>query len=230
MSEQKSKQFCVSKAKIKMTKVIVILLVCFAFGALFTALFLKAHSNPISTKMVQNNDTQHEFDTISISNRESLDQQRLLDLFVNDHKCIDTEMTLEEMLKVNNTWISSQHHFIQWWFPNYIPSKFNQNAPQLTDKIVSRLLKEHKFIKNLERLFNRMKTYYEQVKYYKSEFNHEHLRITRIINCLKIFGLGEKAIEFGENLLEETKDYNGEFKKKWKEAMALQVNTRMENK
>lgn len=156
--------------------------------------------------------------------------------------------TLEEILSKSNEWLEACHDYIQMVFPLRIASHFNPDAPLLSDEDVT-FFKEnfskptdvfYNFFKMVDKFlyfmgiqdvwyFNTFDGFeladnFEKQKYTWLEFNHNALRITRMLKCLSILGLNsgiegsfsnyavellnfmksvaaEKGIEYGGNRL-----------------------------
>ena len=72
---------------------------------------------------------------------------------------------LEEVLAREQNWFENTHDYIQWLFPLYVGSKFNPNAPVLTDEVRAIFLDSshahHATLqKNLGRAIDRMFLFY----------------------------------------------------------------------
>lgn len=98
------------------------------------------------------------------------------------------------------------HDHIQWAFPSVLPSRFNINAPVLTEQFVDKL--DHKRYLNVRGnitlLINRYKQSIGLAGYHTEEgrfvwgdvaswagdgFNHNFNRITRVLLCQRVFSL-----------------------------------------
>lgn len=99
--------------------------------------------------------------------------------------------TYEKVMKNDFDWESS-HNFIQYLFPTDQKSQFNPTAPVLTLEDINVLSYNSLFI---FRLNNAWVEFHERyISEYGSEFhlfcsgpNHNHLRLTRILRCLRLF-------------------------------------------
>ncbi len=131
--------------------------------------------------------------------------------------------------------LEETHNYIQVLFPNFDPSFFNPWACTLDQKTVEAFHKNQSLRDNLNRSLALMIDFYgleqnagdqiikgqhfpERAPYWISPFNHNFLRITRILLCLRALGLAEKARaffhflqtvypEFAEEIGEETLTY-----------------------
>lgn len=115
------------------------------------------------------------------------------------------------------------HDYIQWLFPLSEKSAFNSNAPIVDEDTIAAFQKDVRLRQNLWRSLTVMLRFYglqrhedkegkitiERSKDYsirKTEwlclFDHNYLRITRILKCLIIFGLENEALAFYKCLQE----------------------------
>jgi len=95
------------------------------------------------------------------------------------------------------------HDQVQWIFPLHEVSNFAATYPIINREIVYECKNNPKIIENLTNAIKRMKDFYgldpqnrEKQRSWCKEFDHNLLRITRIIRCARIFGLDDEADEF----------------------------------
>ena len=97
--------------------------------------------------------------------------------------------SLEDVLGFDDSRLERSHDYIQWLFPLPEASRFNLDAPVLTPEAVGELRASSAAKDNLRRARDRMLVFYRNNDHWLTEFDHNHLRITRIIRCLAlIFG------------------------------------------
>jgi Opioid growth factor receptor (OGFr) conserved region len=123
---------------------------------------------------------------------------------------------LDEILAWDDERLEAVHDFIQWLFPLGEPSQFNLAAPLLTPADIREFRTDPMLRDNLLRSAARMFGFYgfelsdaggrfavgpgaqfdqrRHVVY--GGFNHNHLRITRILKSLSLLGLGDVARGF----------------------------------
>lgn len=109
------------------------------------------------------------------------------------------------------------HDYIQWLFPIAEQSRFNINAPVVDAEIVRAFQSDRRLRQNLHKSFVVMLRFYG-LQYHEHEankieidrsadypirqrewvsiFDHNYLRITRILKCLMAFGLVAEANAF----------------------------------
>lgn len=113
--------------------------------------------------------------------------------------------------------LESTHDYIQWLFPLRERSKFNRNAPVLTDEVVAAFKSDKNLRLRLFKSFKVMLKFYglqcskwdnpeievsksDEYESRKGEWinprNHNYLRITRILTSLRILGLSNYALSF----------------------------------
>ena len=116
--------------------------------------------------------------------------------------------------------LESVHDFIQWMFPLREPSGVNPDAPVLDARTISEFRSRTDLQENLRQSWLRMLKFYgfdavqsgidwtvkpaanfdERAENWLTPYNHNHLRITRIIKCLGTLGLAPEARAFFDAL------------------------------
>lgn len=131
----------------------------------------------------------------------------------------DRGRSFEEILAFADVELEDTHDYIQWLFPLSTPSAFNLSAPMLTGSEIAAFRSDDRLQRNMVRALERMLAFYGfgliatgRPKVVKSEawkqrsaqwldpYNHNYLRITRILRSLTTVGLSEYAIAFYEAL------------------------------
>jgi hypothetical protein len=82
------------------------------------------------------------------------------------------------------------HDYIQWMFPTNQPSLVNDDAPILITNDINQITRKA-ILENL----NKFQNFLFSSDIFE-KFNHNHLRITRVIHCLRLFGLNKEALLF----------------------------------
>lgn len=111
--------------------------------------------------------------------------------------------------------LESVHDYIPWFFPLKEMSRFNQDAPLLTDEDVE-LIDQHLVIRSLDIMYDfygifdiggvilmNNRTWEARSGEWVTPGNHNFFRITRILKSLTLLGLDYKAevfLEFLEGL------------------------------
>lgn len=131
--------------------------------------------------------------------------------------------TVEDMIKMTDDQLEASHDVIQWLFPLHEESNYNPDCPILNKEQVDVLLNDHRCRHEAQKkmykvvlrfmrflgfdlqlpLINQTNLYggiyvHDPVseknrKNWQTRGNHNHLRITRAIRSLRLFGLEEEA-------------------------------------
>ncbi len=118
------------------------------------------------------------------------DAQRIHDFFAGtgtDH----AGRTIEDYCGMPHESLELTHDYIQWAFPTRQPSQCQAaNAPLLSDEAIALMKDDGKAMGNYYAMFARMMSFYVDSKHWLVEHDHNHLRITRIIESTgEIFGI-----------------------------------------
>lgn len=123
--------------------------------------------------------------------------------------------TLDEILRWPDHQLEAVHDYIQWLFPLPEPSGANPWAPVLTPQDIAAFHASEPMRTRLHEAFTRMLRFYGLVeenaierrpafavhaRNWLTPGNHNHLRITRILRCLRVLGLEAEAQAFWEFL------------------------------
>jgi hypothetical protein len=110
--------------------------------------------------------------------------------------------------------LEASHDFIQWMFPLREPSGVNPGAPTLNDAVIAEFRSRPELMANLRRSFVRMLRFYgfelheeplrvalgpdfeESSSSWLRPWNHNYLRITRILKSTSLLGLEPEARAF----------------------------------
>lgn len=115
---------------------------------------------------------------------------------------------LRDILKWPDDRLESVHDYIQWMFPLMEPSGVNPSAPVLDQATI----RAFDSAAELRASFTRMLSFYglryepvevthapdfeQRASNWLSPNNHNHLRITRILKCLRLLGLQAESRAF----------------------------------
>lgn len=99
--------------------------------------------------------------------------------------------TIQDYLEMPNETLELLHDYIQWAFPTREASQCQAaDAPLLSDEAVELVRNDPKAIGNYYAMFAKMMSFYVDSKHWLVEHDHNHLRITRIIeSSAEIFGV-----------------------------------------
>lgn len=128
--------------------------------------------------------------------------------------------TVEQILEWNDDRLEAVHDYIQWLFPTRQPSGVNPFAPLVTAGTVRAFAADATLRDRLRRALDRMLVFYglrrsgPRIEIDESRFaaraatwlqagNHNHLRLTRIMESLATLGLRDEALALQRCLLED---------------------------
>ena len=166
----------------------------------------------------------------------------LLVEFYRENKPNINGVTLDDIWSWDEYRLEQIHDYIQWMFPLAEESEHNKNAPTLTQEDIEEFNKDKsiraRIVKcwivilkfwglevstSLNRIIVKPGENFDKRKSSWVTFsNHNQLRMTRVIHCLKIVGLPECAQAFYDaitKIASETKAINQTTLKYWKEAI-----------
>ncbi|KAI9746016.1 MAG: hypothetical protein M1818_000697 [Claussenomyces sp. TS43310] len=132
--------------------------------------------------------------------------------------------TLLEMIQFSDRDLENGHDYIQTMFPLPEGSRFNWDSSLVDRKVFEAFRSRLELQDNLRKAFERILLFWgfrlsredDGLKVIQAEnwesasriwvtrFNHNHLRITRVIRSLRVLGLGDEAVAFKDAL---TQDY-----------------------
>ena len=119
--------------------------------------------------------------------------------------------TLADLWAYSDGELESVHDFIQWLFPLRDPSRFNPDAPRLTDADIAAFRDNPEMRRNVRRSFDVLLAFlglrYQEGRVVEAgDFdskrrvfgrpNHNWLRITRVLLSLRLLGLDEESLAF----------------------------------
>ena len=93
---------------------------------------------------------------------------------------------IDEVLAFDDTQIENVHTFIQWLFPLDGPSRAQPQSPVLAKGEAELIRQSNLAQQNLLLATERMLAFYRLNKHWLSRFDHNHLRISRIIASLRL--------------------------------------------
>ena len=158
--------------------------------------------------------------------------------------------TRQEILTCSDVDLEMTHDYIQWLFPLTESSFYNCNAPLLQADDIREFRTNPYLQQQLLQSLRYLLTFYgfqlddssregseepqmslaenfsEQARNWLNPYNHNYLRITRILKCLCLTGLSEYAIAFLQCLETLYQEYAAEIGEKtlwyWRDALTIQ--------
>jgi hypothetical protein len=109
--------------------------------------------------------------------------------------------SLADVLAFDDSTLERSHDYIQWLFPLPEASRFSAGAPVLSHEEIALIRLSGVARANLRRARDRMLAFYRENDHWLVPFDHNHLRITRIIRCLGLCIAEEEARSFHQAVL-----------------------------
>lgn len=117
--------------------------------------------------------------------------------------------TLSQMMEWDDDHLERSHDYIQWMFPLDEPSMFNPYSPILTVPEILEIRQRGESILHSARMFLqfliRGKTPGTK-QFWLQPHNHNHMRISRIIKCLRIIDFPACAESFHDWVVSQNKN------------------------
>jgi hypothetical protein len=98
----------------------------------------------------------------------------------------DAGRTIAQVLAFDGSDLEMHHDYIQWLFPLNEPSRAVSGSPVLTTGDIGRIRNDTLAATNLRAAATRMGAFYDSTSHWLGAFDHNHLRITRIIKSLRL--------------------------------------------
>lgn len=109
--------------------------------------------------------------------------------------------SVEDVLAFSDERLEEIHDYIQWLFPLPTRSAAQPGAPVLTESAIAAIRADPKAVGNLERAAERMLRFYRDTDWWLTWQDHNHLRITRIIQSLRLLAGLPAAQRFHQAVL-----------------------------
>lgn len=159
-------------------------------------------------------------------------------------RCPDSEGRMfDEILEQSDDWFEFCHDYVQWLFPLKEPSQFNPDAPLLSEEDIEYFKSSEaanaasNYIDGIERMLAFLglkvehvysglrvvtaENFEERKKTWAISFNHNHLRITRMITSMRLLGFGDYAQAFYDFVSQNVVSENSA--QYWEEALYGEV-------
>lgn len=132
--------------------------------------------------------------------------------FYYGHKDINGR-TWDEIMRWGLMRLERTHDYIQWLFPNKMPSNFNPDAPLLSQEDIWMFNEDPDLKLRVSLSLEKMKDFYFNSTHWLNKNNHNYLRITRILkflNDIKMYAHQDLMIEYLDSIYKEYNDVIGE--------------------
>ena len=112
--------------------------------------------------------------------------------FLNGFSEDSCQRTLFFVLSQDDSYWENTHDFIQWLFPLTEVSRSVRNAPVLTDDEIKQIRESETAQANIQQSVLRYKEFLAGTNKWRSGYDHNHLRISRVIKSLRLL-VGDEA-------------------------------------
>lgn len=116
--------------------------------------------------------------------------------FFNDESHHPTYGSYTDIVERDDEFWETTHDFIQWIFPINEPSRFNQKAPVIDQSSIRQLLESDKTKQKLSLGTDRYKSFLRANDNWRFGYDHNHMRISRVIKCLRLLSDDQSANKF----------------------------------
>jgi hypothetical protein len=107
-----------------------------------------------------------------------------------------------DVLGFSDERLEEVHDYIQWLFPLPVRSGAQPGAPILTQAEIDAIRTDRSAQDTLVKATERMLLFYRNTRWWLTSYDHNHLRITRIIRSLRILTGPEDAQRFYKAILD----------------------------
>ncbi|MGO4388429.1 opioid growth factor receptor-related protein [Microvirga sp. 2YAF29] len=107
----------------------------------------------------------------------------------------------QDVLRFSNRQLEDIHDYIQWLFPLPARSAAQPSAPILTASEIVSISSDTRAQSTLLQAMDRMTRFYRETDDWLTGYDHNHLRITRIIQSLRMLVSPKAARGFHETIL-----------------------------
>ena len=109
--------------------------------------------------------------------------------------------TLDMLLQQTDHQAEATHDYIQWMFPLDEPSRSVNGVPLLTELEIDEIRQSSLAQANLGESARWFRGFLKRNDHWITKYNHNHLRITRVIKSLRLLASDEAADEFKDKML-----------------------------
>jgi len=106
------------------------------------------------------------------------------------------QRSVEEVLAFSDDALERVHDYIQWLFPLPTRSMAQPGAPVLSSGEIAAIREDERALATLRRAAERMRLFYERTDGWLTRSDHNHLRISRILQSLRLLAGEEDARAF----------------------------------
>ena len=127
---------------------------------------------------------------------------------------------VDEIMDMDSSTLEHKHGWVQWAFPTWERSRYNPEAPTLSrHELASVPPDELKLLRAVVlSLAQHYMDFLRTTSHWRHPNDHNHLRICRMLKCLRLFKLSEMAMEVYAFAIRGT-SYSDETRRHWHDAL-----------
>jgi hypothetical protein len=110
--------------------------------------------------------------------------------------------TADDVIAMSDEELEAYHDWVQWLFPLPTASAAVPGSPVLTESDIAAIRADPQAIATLERASERLIQFYRRTDHWLARYDHNHLRISRVIQSLRLLVGPDAAQHFYEAVLE----------------------------
>ena len=153
---------------------------------------------------------------------QSADQENTVLGFLNGTVADIHGRTFDDVMAFSDEQIERTHNFIQWLFPLTEPSLSVPGSPCLSDAGITTIKDSGAAVANLNIAADWFLDFLARNQHWIKPYDHNHLRITRAINSLRLLSGNEAADQFKAAVIRLASDgielVNGRTRQFWEGA------------
>ena len=123
-------------------------------------------------------------------------------LFLDNKGTNHSGKTFDDVLGMSDEDLEDVHDYIQWLFPLREASQFATDAPVLNDDDIAHIKSSQNIQSNLAKGLEKITSFYMNTSHWLCDYDHNHLRITRIIKSLILLVDIDTAEHFYDTIID----------------------------
>lgn len=118
--------------------------------------------------------------------------------FLAEERTNNNGWSLADIWKFNDTQIENTHTFIQWVFPTDEPSRATPGSPILDEEEIVKIQNSEQAKQNIKKSADWYFNFLRRNNFWRKSYDHNHLRITRMLKSLRLLCGDDDADYFKE--------------------------------
>lgn len=127
--------------------------------------------------------------------------------------------TFEQVIALDDFNLERAHDWVQWAFPLPEPSKAQPKSPVMTEADIEAFKNDLELRARVGQALARFTLFLSRTHDWRDRYDHNHLRITRVLRFLTLIGMQGEAQTLYQMLTKEHPGLPGKTEWYWQEAM-----------